>query len=227
MNENIRFCNEDFLPLFEYDPAKYYNQFNIESATRSVLDSMGDHPPAEIHFRYDDEYRVRATFIVFPDAKEELEVYCIAAVFSQSRMAAQCFFFEVYEDGTIGFIENTEEGRIVRSLNVGKDIDAYFNLIVRCAKPSDFFTSEFAMYYWHDRDEVFRILDASASELPARCVPLLGGDMIRQKTVIGGVKFVLLRSVVDGRFLAIRLDDEDKYQSVKLDDALLLREAVQ
>ena len=123
MTNNFKFCNDDFLNLYCYKPAPFYNQFYLEDATKSLIDSMGEHPNFHLVFKYNPEKRIRATFIVFDEeGLQEMDVKCICVLFHGDRRDNYCFFYEMYEDQTIGCVQVAHQynsDRIVLEMNVG------------------------------------------------------------------------------------------------------------
>jgi len=225
MTKNFKFCNEDFLPLFCYKPAPFYNQFNLEKQTKLVLDSMGEHPDYHLVFKYNPEKRIRATFIVFDDEElENLDVKCICVLFHGHRLDSYCYFYEVYDDSTIGCIQvakQFDDSRIVLEMNVGTDIDKYFDkLCSMFGKPS---TESITMLYYKDDDDCFRLLDMILSELSGRCLPLLGGAPIIENITINNTNFIIYKSKENMNYLIARTVDGKNPSDIMLSDIEILK----
>ena len=225
MTENFKFCNKEFLYSFVYKPSYYYNQFGIEEATRDVIDSVGEHPKFHIVFNYDEKKKIRATFIVF-DQKEfkELDVSCICVLFQGDRFNNYCYFYEVYDDNTIGCIqvcEGINTDRKVLDLNVGTNIDEYFKKL--CERFDLFNNNSITMLYYLEKENRFRLLDLIESEFEGRCIPLLGGKPIKESKIINSEKFIFYKSQVNGNYLVARTIDGKNPIDIKFTDIEILK----
>lgn len=225
MTKNFKFCNEDFLYLYYYNPAPFYNQFYIEDATKSIIDSMGNHPNFHLIFKYNAEKRIRATFIVFDDEElEDLDVKCICTLFHGDRSDSYCFFYEMYEDSIIGCVQvahQYDSQRIAIEMNVGIDVDIYFNKL--CSMFGKPVYESTTMLYYRESDNCFRLLDMILSELPGRCVPLLGGTPVVENKSINNVNFLIYKSQQDTSFLVSRTLDGKNPTDIMLSDIEILK----
>ena len=221
MTDNFQFCNEVFLPLFNSRPGHFYNQFGNEKFTKEVLDSMGKHPGCKIEFRYHDAKRIRATFVTFEDAKRELDVACICVLFHGDRLQHHCYFYEVYENGSIGCIETTNQNRIVRELNVGTDIDSYFERL--CASFGESKYDTVTMLFYRESDECFRVLDIELPDLACRSRILLGAPAVRTRETHQGVDFLIYQAQDGGSYIAARTADGENPTDALLCDMDILK----
>lgn len=226
MTNNFRFCNEEFLPYFCTTAYRFYNQFLVEEETRALLDSIGEHPECRIVFKYDPEKKVRATFILFDGELAEVDVKCICTLFHGDRFEDRCYFYEVYEDGTIGCVQvadGFDEERRVLAIDVGEDVDAYFYSL--CASFDAPKTDAVAMLFYNETDDSFRLLDIEPSELADRCLPLLGGDPQVETRECGGARFLFYRSPEDGSFLVAETVNGEDPTDVRLEDLAVIPKA--
>ena len=228
MTKNFEFCNENFLDFYYHEPWRFYNQFYLEDSTRSLIDSMGDHPDFHLVFKYNAEKRIRATFIVFDDKElKDMDVKCICVLFHGDSRDNYCYFYEVYEDSTIGCVQvahQLDSKRIVLGMDVGTDIDAYFDKL--CSRLGQSTYESTTMLYHRDGEDDFRLLDIILSELPKRCVPLLGGSPVMERKNINNVDFLVYKSKWDNTFLASRTIDGKNPTDILLSDIEILSSAI-
>jgi hypothetical protein len=206
MTNNFKFCNEDFLPLFNYKPSYFYNQFGNIDFTEEVLDSMGEHPECGIEFRYSDVKKIRATFITFADATEELDVKCICVLFHGDRFDYHCYFYEVYEDGMLGCVETTNNERIVKYIGAGIDTDQCFEKL--CAYFGESKYDSVTMLFYKESDDCFRVLDICPSEFDNRSRILLGSTPVIERKTCNNIDFLIFKSQDGSAYLAARADGD-------------------
>lgn len=217
MTKNFKFCNIEFLPLFNSKPYYFYNQFYNKAFTSQLLDSMGDHPNCKIEFKYNDKKRIRATFITFDDAINEMDVKCICILFHGDRNEYYCYFYELHEDGSIGCVEvanNNDDNRIVRYLNAGTNTNEYFKKLCSFFGESKYETV--TMLFYKETDDCFRILDMDLSQLDSRSLALLGSTPTKTCEIHNNIKFVFYKSQEDSSYLVARTND-----GINIVDALL------
>jgi hypothetical protein len=220
MTKNIIYCNRDFLPEFKYYAASFYNHFNCLEQTQQLLDEIGSHPKCKINFEYNAEKRIRATFITFEDAAEDLEVFCIALLFFGERHKYRCYFYEVYDDGAIHCVE-VGNGRVVRYLNAGKDTNTYFEKL--CANVDYPNTETVAMVFYKEEDDTWRILDIDLCDLDMRSRRLLGTSPVRRCKTVGGKAYIFYSTPNGDCYLAARTEDGETLQNVGLSDIANLK----
>ncbi len=225
MTKNFEFCNAQFLPFFSDRRYSFYNQFYNRDLTLELLNSIGELPNCKVEFRYNDEKRIRATFIIFEDPLEDQDVKCICTLFHGHRFDYHCYFYDVFKgDNIIGCVEvasNNTEDRIGRYLDAGTNIDDYFQ------KLCSFFDApnheDIAMLFYNEVDDCFRILDINPSDLKIRSSVLLGSKPIKACETYEGVDFIFFKSTIDNSYLVARTNDGQNLVNAFLSDIEILK----
>ena len=186
---------------------------------------MGEHPNFHLVFKYNPEKRIRATFIVFDEeGLQEMDVKCICVLFHGDRRDNYCFFYEMYEDQTIGCVQVAHQynsDRIVLEMNVGTDINTYFDKL--CDILGNPMYESTTMLYYKENDNCFRLLDMILSELPGRCFPLLGGEPTIEIKKCNGKDFIFYKSKQDNSFLVARVINDNNPSDIMLSDIEILK----
>ena len=224
MKENYTFYYDEFLKLFCYKPYMYYNQFLLENETQSIIDSVGNHPNCYLIFKYNADIRIRATFIVFDDELEDMDIKCICILFHGGRSDNYCYFYEQNEDLSIRCVQvahRSMETRIVKDNNAGDDIDIWFEKL--CASFDKPINDSITMIYYKENDDCFRLLDMIPSELVSRCAVLLEGDPMLVSKKYSGVNYLFYKSMIDNSYLVARTMDGHNPTDILLEDDLFLR----
>ena len=218
MTDNFHFCNKIFLSNFYCEPGPFYNEFLIQD-TKSLIDSMGNHPDCRIEFNYNPEKKIRATFISFDDASQEKDVTCICTLFHGGSSKYYCYFYELNEDSTIDCVQVVNESGTCRQVlerDVGEDLDECFDKL--CSMFTDPPADSLFMLFYTEREDFFHLLDIKPSELPMRCIALLGGEPIINRQVRNGTSFLFYNSERDSSCLIARTDDGQQPIDIQWDD---------